>query len=196
MRFTGTTLQVISRGAACAALMCFALSAPALGQDDDWPDAKIGFVNFQKAIDLSLRGRVARKELQRTVSARQGRIEQLDAELNRLEKDYREKSRSLSGTDWDDYQARFRQRVKELRREGEDIQDEVARAERKLTEELLGELTVLVQRYGKEHGYSLVLEKNVTDTVHVDAGTDLTQTIIELYDSGALFETDQTGDKP
>lgn len=181
--------------AALAGLVCLVLSlacipSAVLAQGASWPGARVAFVDFQKAIDLSMRGKMARKELQQTVTARQQRIEQLEAQLRKLESDYRKKSSELAGTgEWDDYQARFGYRVKELRREGEDIQEEVALAERKLTEELLGELTVLVQRYARKQGYNLVLEKNVTKTLHMAEAADLTDKIIELYDSGALLET-------
>ena len=193
MKALATITQAAARGLVCAALLALGIPAPAGAQAAPWPAARVAFVDFQKAIDLSIRGKMARKELQRTVSARQKRIEELEAQLKTLERDYREKSALLAGTaEWDDYQARFSYRVKELRREGEDIQEEVARAERKLTEEVLGELTVLVQRYAKEQGYNLVLEKNVTKTLHLSEGVDLTDKMIELYDSGALFESKET----
>ena len=188
MRCGMTTPKAIARGLVCAALLLLG-ATPAAAQQKAFPTARVAFVDFQKAIDLSLRGKLARKELQRTVSARQQRIEGLSSELKQLENDYKEKAGLLEGSEWDDYKARFGFRVKELRREGEDIQDEVARAERRLTEELLGELTVLVQRYAREKGYTLVLEKKITETLYQGPGLDLTDKLIELYDSGALFET-------
>lgn len=190
MKASPTNTPATLAGLVCLALGLVCIPAAARAQNAGWPGARVAFVDFQKAIDLSMRGKIARKELQQTVSAKQQRIEQLEAELRKLESDYREKSAQLAGTgEWDDYQARFAYRVKELRREGEDIQEAVALAERKLTEELLGELTVLVQRYAKKQGYNLVLEKNVTKTLHMAEAADLTDKIIELYDSGALLET-------
>ncbi|MEW6775740.1 MAG: OmpH family outer membrane protein [Bdellovibrionota bacterium] len=146
----------------------------------------VAVVDFQKVIAVSRRGQQAREKLKSEVFKRQREIEGYQQELERLENDYEEKHLSLSGSDWDDYEARFRARVKELRRRGEDVQALLAKRERELTAQLVDELKELTGRYAEEKGYSAVFELNAFPAAYADPKADITAAIIDRYDAEAV----------
>ncbi len=177
-------MRRILRGAAWAAWCWLALAAaPAWAGPPGALPGKAAVVDLQKIIALSRRGQQAREKFKDTVLSRQKEIEKYRGELEQLEKDYREKSETLSGKERDAYEGRFRARVTDLKRKGEDIREDLEREQQKLTDAIVDDVQRLSRAFARKQGYSLVIEARSVLGGYVAPAADITQQVLDLYDA-------------
>jgi outer membrane protein len=71
--------------------------------------------------------------------------------------------------------------VKELKRLGSDLEEELKKKDVELTQKLMGEIRQLVTNLFKKESYTIILEKS--SVVMSDESIDITDRIIKLYDA-------------
>jgi len=174
------------RGALASAACALALAAAAAWAGPaDRPAGRTAVVDLQKIIAVSRRGQRAREKFKDTVLSRQKEVDKYRAELEQLEKDYRDKSETFSGKERDAYEGRFRARVTELKRKGEDIREDLEREQKKLTDAIVDDVQRLAQVFARKQGYSLVIEARSVEGGFVAPAADVTQAILDIYDAEA-----------
>jgi len=156
---------------------------------------KLALVDFQKALNSVEEGKSAKAKLkkefdskQKDLDARKDRLDKLQTEIEGLQKQIQsglvkqeqqagimEKGRKLE-TD-------FRKQLEEFTELGKKHQQELGEKEMKATQEILGRLRSIVQDMGRTEGYSLVLEQNASGLVYASSYTDLTERLIQKYNS-------------
>ena len=72
---------------------------------------------------------------------------------------------------------------KDLNRTRDDFRDELQKRDFELTQKILSELEGVIQKIGDSDGYVIVIEKTEGGVVYAAKGVDLTDKIIQAYDS-------------
>ena len=133
---------------------------------------KVGILDFQKVLETSKAGRVAKekintagKEMETELKQRKDQIEQesknLERELLVMEEDARQ------------------QREMQIRQQ---IRDQVKTQEQTLIRKIQKEVFELAEKMGKEDGFSLILEKRESAALYFDESLDITDLLIQRYD--------------
>jgi outer membrane protein len=144
---------------------------------------KVGFVDMQAVIAQSKEGLAARNkvaaeaaEKQKEISAKEAEIKQMDAELQK-------QSPVLSDAAKKEREEEIRRRLRDLKRLTEDFNRDLAKREAELVNDLLRDVTAVIRDYGKEKGYSLIVERGQSGVIYGSDPADLTKDILERYNA-------------
>ncbi len=160
-----------------ALLAVLLLSAPAFAE------MKIAYVNLQKALNDSVAGAQAKSEIaaQAKEYETEFKIKQ-DAFLklkNELEKQGALLSDNAKTEKIKDYQTQ----VANLQKFQNDARRTLRQEDEKRTKEILKELSAILQKFGKDGNYTMIMEKSEGGLIYVDDDViDLTIPLIEAYD--------------
>ena len=144
---------------------------------------KVGVVDIQAVIAQSREGQAARNkvaaeaaEKQKDISAKEGEIKQMDAELQK-------QSPVLSDAAKKEREEEIRRRLRDLKRLTEDFNRDLGKRETELINDLLRDVTAVIRDYGKEKGYSLIVERGQGGVIYGSDSADLTKEILERYNA-------------
>jgi outer membrane protein len=169
MRALGATIT----GALVALLL--AGSAQAAG-------TKIAYVDVQRVLVRSVAGVAAREQLEREKATMQKDVDTRRTEVDKLRDELDKKGLVLSADAKREKEETLQRKVRDLRRLVDDFQKELERKEQGLTQRILQDLSGVIERFGKERGYLLILEKRGASVIYGDADADLTEEIIKVFD--------------
>jgi len=147
------------------------------------PAVKVGFVDIQAVISQSKEGQAARNkvaaeaaEKQKDISAKEAEIKQMDAELQK-------QSPVLSDASKKDREEEIRRRLRDLKRLTEDFNRDLAKREAEFINELLRDVTIVIRDYGKEKGFTLIVERGQGGVIYGSDPADLTKEVLERYNA-------------
>ena len=143
---------------------------------------RIGYVDVQRVLARSSAGVAAREQVERDKASMQKDLDTKQAEVAKLEDELSKKGMLLSQEVRKEKQETVERRKRDFRRLVDDYQRELEKRERELIQKVLQELTGVIERYGKQGGYLLILEKRGAGVVYGAAEADLTDEIIKAYD--------------
>jgi outer membrane protein len=144
--------------------------------------SKVGFVDVQKVLVRSVAGVAAREQLEREKAAMQKDVDTRRADVEKLREELEKKGLVLSADAKREKDETLQRKVRDLRRLVDDFQKELERKEQALTQRILQDLTGVIERVGKDHGFLMILEKRGASVIYGDAEADLTEEIIKIYD--------------
>lgn len=173
------------------ALAAMMVPALAFGQAKPAAEFRLGVVDFQKALNSVDEGKNAKEKLkkefeekQKDIEGRKTKLDKLQTEIGELQKqaqsgivkpEVMEKGRKLEG----DFQKQFEEYSKLVQQHQKDISEKEAKA----TSDILGKLRDLVVEIGRAGGYTMVLEANESGLLYASAPTDLTEQLIQKYNT-------------
>jgi outer membrane protein len=158
-----------------AVVLGLALGAEAAG-------TRIGFVDVQKVLVKSVAGVAAREQLEREKVPMQKDFEARQAEAEKLREELEKKGMVLSADAKREKEETLQRKIRDLRRLRDDLNKELEAKEQRLLQRILQEVTVVIERVGKERGYLLILERRGASVIYGDAEADLTEEIIKVFD--------------
>ena len=145
---------------------------------------KIGVVDMQRALTETEDGRKAKDQLKKLFDQRQKTLDKQQEDL-RLLKEGIEKQRDVLSREV------YAKKVEELQKalaalQGTyvEFQRELAGKEAELTKPIIDRLQRIVRQMGQSEGYALVLERGEAGVVYVPSNLDLTDLLIQRYNSG------------
>ncbi len=144
-------------------------------------DAKIGYVDLQKALNESEGGKRAKSSLEEIIKAKQKIIDERGAEIEKLKSEMDKQASLLSAEALKKKQDELDRKIREYKRFVQDSQEEVKKKEAELTKEILNDLVKVVQQIGKEENYTIILEKAEGLILYADSAIDLTDKVIKRY---------------
>ncbi len=151
-----------------------------------WADAapmKLGTVDLQKALQTVESGKKAKSTLEKEVSAKKSELEKKQAAFQKEAEEFEKKSAILNDTAKGAKQAELQKKFVELQKQAQESQGELQKRERDLTQPIVNELKSIVEALGKEKGMHMVFEKNEAGVLYSESGTDLTDAVIEKFNS-------------
>ena len=144
---------------------------------------KIAYVDLQKALQTVEAGKKAKAELEKELVTKKS---QLDKEQEKLQKEaeaFEKKAAILNEAARTKQQAELQKKLVDLQKRAMDTQMELNKRERDLVKPVLDELRAIIDGMGKERSYQLILEKNEGAVLYAEAGSDLTDEVIEKFNA-------------
>lgn len=159
-------------------LVCIGLIAtPAMAETQ-----KIGYVDLQKALNLSSAGKEAKEKIKAKVQTYDAEVRERQEELKKLKDDLEKQAMLLSEEARNAKERDYQQKVKDYQRFTKDIQETLQQTDADLTRKILESLLKVVQEVGKSEGYTLVLEKTESSIVYADESIDISDEVITAFD--------------
>ena len=143
---------------------------------------KIGYVDLQKALNMSSEGKAAKEKIKTQVQGYDAEVQQLQEELQKMKQDLEKQAMLLSEDARNAKEREYQQKVKDYQRFTKDIQETLQQTDADLTRKILEKVLKVVQDVGKAEGYSMVLEKTESSIVYADKNADITDKVIEEFD--------------
>ncbi|MEA2101885.1 MAG: OmpH family outer membrane protein [Thermodesulfobacteriota bacterium] len=156
-------------------------------------EAKIAYVDGQKIINESIRGKNAIKELKQTYELKQQEISKKEQEINRLREEISAQRLTMKEDVLTEMKARYQKEGTELNRFMKDAQEEIKRKQITLFKPISNEIDAVIQSYGMEHGLDLILDKGNPVFLYGSQEIDVTDAILKIYDNQQVKGADKSG---
>lgn len=145
---------------------------------------KIATVDLQKALNLSKAGAAAKadiaaqaKELETEFKIKQGEFLKLKGELEK-------QAALLSDNAKEEKIKEYQQRATALQQFQQDAQRKLQQEDGKKTQAILKELSEILKKFGKDGGYTMIVERSEGGVIYADDTVDdLTDKLIKAYDA-------------
>jgi len=144
-------------------------------------EAKIGYVDMQKAIQSTAAGKKAKTELETEFNKKKKDLEKKEADLKKMGEDLERKKSVLSEEVLSKKQAEFQEEMMKYRDTVGKSQVEIQKKEHDLTAPILDKMKKVIEKVAKDKGYSLVLE-NSQMVLFATSDSDLTDDVIKAYE--------------
>lgn len=163
------------------------LATAVLGHAQSGTPTKVGIIQVQNAILSTKDGKKAVEDLQSRFGPKRAELEKKQTLIAQMQAQLRSGSATMSEEAKSKLVRDIDQNTKALNRATEDAQSEVEQAESKIMNELGQRMMAVIQKYGRDHGYTLIMDVSSPQTpvLFASDGTDITKDIITLYDQNA-----------
>jgi len=142
---------------------------------------KVGVVDVQQVLNQSQRGQGLKQKLDQERSGRQKELDAKQNELAKLQAEFEKQAPVLSEPAKRERSENLQKKVRDVRRLAEDANRELEKRVREAEMDVTREIFVVIQEYGKDQGYSLVLERS--SIIYSASAVDMTAEIIKRFDS-------------
>ena len=154
------------------------ITTPALAAD-----FKVGVVDLQKALNLSVAGKDAKEKIKVKFMSMDAEVKTLEAELTKLKESAEKQAMALSEKARTAKEREYQQKVKDYQRFKKDAQDELQREDAEFTRVIIEGLLKTAQGLGSKNGYTVILEKTKSAVIFSDKSVDLTDQLIKAFDA-------------
>ncbi|MEW6326335.1 MAG: OmpH family outer membrane protein [Thermodesulfobacteriota bacterium] len=142
---------------------------------------KIAILNIQKILTESEVGKKTKDDLSSKFKNLQEKINKKQDELEKFRQDLEKKTAVISAEARDEKEREYQKQYREFKQLYEDAQYEMQQAERKATEPLIKSLQTILEKFGKEQGYTLILDPVRSGVVYAADDIDVTDKILDLF---------------
>jgi outer membrane protein len=167
--------------AVAAGTVAFGQSAP----------TKVGVINIQSAIVSTRDGQKAAQELETKRSPKAKEFEKRQADIRQLQDSLNRGGNAMADAAKQELVRSIDAKTKAFNRDLEDAQAEWDQDQQKVLQELGQKIMVVIDKYAKDNGYSLILDVSnpQTPVLYASNAIDVTKDIIDLYDKNAPSAT-------
>jgi outer membrane protein len=153
--------------------------------------SKVGVINIQGAIISTKDGQKAAGEIQSRFNPKKAELDRRQGEIGQLQDQLNRGRNTLSEEAQQKLVREIDQKTKSLNRDTEDARAELDQEQQKLMGELFSRIQVVLDKYAKDNGYTLILDISSPQTpvMYASNTIDITREIIELYDKNAPSAT-------
>jgi len=146
-------------------------------------DYKFGYVAIQKAVIESAAGKDAMAKFQKDVKEIEDTILKEKASIEKLGEVLQKQSMMLTDSVRREKEKDYIRKQRDYERQVKDSKSEVQLKEAELTNDILEDLLPIIQKYGKDNGYTVVFEKNERNILYASDSIDLTDKVIAIFDA-------------
>lgn len=160
-------------------LMVLLMSSAALAE------VKLGFVDLQKAIEMTTTGKKAKSDLQKEFEAKKKDLQKKEEELKKMHEDLEKKKTVISADVLSRKQTELQQEVMKFRQSVADSEGNIREKEQKLTQPILDKLEKAIAEVAKEQKVTLVLHQSdkFQTVLWAEKEVDLTDAVVKKYES-------------
>ncbi len=141
---------------------------------------KIGSVDLQKVFRDSKQGKEKLKIAEKLVREKQAKIKELGLSIQDMEKELREKELVISDTAKADMEESIASKAKQFKRYREDALAEIQKFQTKNKRELLTLIIGAIKDYGKQEGFTLIVNSLDDNFLYLDNSLDVTDSVINI----------------
>lgn len=144
-------------------------------------EAKVGYIDMQKAIQSTSAGKKAKTELEGDFNKKKKELEKKEADLKKMGEDLEKKKSVLSEDALNKKQAEFQEEMLKYRDVVGKSQIEIQKKERELTAPILEKMKKTIAKLAKEKGYTMVIE-NSQMVLYATPEADLTDEVVKAFE--------------
>jgi len=159
------------------ALATLLLAAPAAAE------TKIGYVDFQRALNEVDEGRVAQGTLKKDFEEKQKQLDKDKTDLDRMQAEFEKQAAVLSEEARRDRAIEIQKRMAEAQGKLLGFQKDLADRERVATRAIFDKMVAITREISDAEGFTLVFEKNDSGLVVAPSSLDLTNELVRKYNA-------------
>lgn len=159
------------------ALAALLLAAPAAAE------TKIGYVDFQRALNEVDEGKAAQGTLKKDFEEKQKQLDKDKTDLDRMQAEFEKQAAVLSEEARRDKAIEIQKRMAEAQGKLMAFQKELADRERGATRAIFDKMVAITREIADADGVTLVFEKNDAGIVVAPASLDLTNELVRKYNA-------------
>jgi outer membrane protein len=145
--------------------------------------AKIGFVDLNRALNEVEEGKAAKAQLEKEFKEKQKQIDAKQDELKRLKADYDKQAVVMAEQAKRDKQGELERKAAETQQLFVQLQSELSRREQELTGPILDRLAGMVREIAEAEGFTSVFERARSGVVYMPPSLDVTNEVIRKYNA-------------
>lgn len=169
---------VILAALACMIALPFQVRAQA-------PTLKIGYIDLQKVMMESEKGKEAKKNLADEFEKLRKTLTQKQDELQKMKDALEKQATTMTPEARSDKEKQYQAKVKDYQRVQSDYETELRQKDQEFSQKILKELEEIVKVLGESEKYSLILEKTQAGILFATPAVDATDKVISLYNDSA-----------
>lgn len=146
-------------------------------------DVKIGYVDFQRALNEVEQGKAAKASLQKDFADKQKVLDKDKADLEKMQADFEKQATVLSDEAKRDKAMEIQRRMNEAQGRLVSFQKELSEREREATRVIFEKMDGLVREISDAEGFTIVFEKNNAGIIVAPPSLDLTNELIRKYNA-------------
>jgi len=158
-------------------ILCICFILPAYAQAAE--DTKIGIIDLQKVLNECEAGKKAKTDLESLIKSKESVIEEKSREIEKLKIELQKQASALSAEAKKSKEDELEKLLRDYQRTLQDSQAEVKKKEGELTEAIIKGVHDIVNRIGKEGGYTIIIEKSLV--LYTNQDLDITDSVIKEY---------------
>ena len=143
--------------------------------------AKVGFIDLQKVMLESEKGKQAKKVLTDEADKLKKSLTQKQDELQKLKDALEKQSATITPEARAEKEKQYQAKLKDYQRVASDYQTELQQKDNEAAQKLLNELQDVVKRLGETEKYSIILERSAAGILFGSPSADLTDKVIAMY---------------
>ncbi|GAB4490132.1 MAG: OmpH family outer membrane protein [Thermodesulfovibrionales bacterium] len=143
---------------------------------------KIGVVDIQKVLAESKTVQGYRDKLGKDIESRQKTFADKQKAAAQIEERLSKGRSTMSEKDQRALQDSLSDARKELQRLKEDLELEVKKLDRDLTQKMMKEVSDIITQIFDKEGYTIILEKNAAGVLKERSSIDITDKVMKIYD--------------
>jgi len=146
-------------------------------------DLKIAYVDIQRAINECNAGKDAKKAITKDIEKFQRLIADKQKELQTMKESFEKQALMLTPDARANKEKDYQNKLREFQRWGEDAQNEMNQKRIEMERNISTGLVKVIQKFGADEGYTLILEKNESIVLFASKAIDITDRAIKAYDA-------------
>lgn len=146
-------------------------------------DIKVGYIDMQRALNMSEAGKTAKAQLQEKLQKYQEQVNAKQSELQKLKNDLEKQGMTLNEASKAAKEKDYQQKLKDFQRYTKDAEEDLQARDAEFTKKILQTLEKIVQDYGKNKGYAMIFDARAGGLLYADKTVDLTDDILKALDA-------------
>ena len=147
------------------------------------PPPKIGVIDVERLVKGSVAGKAALDQLQKAQEAKANELRVKQQELRDLQQKLEAGRMSLAADKISEMEKQLEDKVAAAKHFQEDAERELQRQRDEAFGGIENRVLPIIDKVGKEQGFTFVFNKFQSGLLYVDEATDITQTIIQRFDA-------------
>lgn len=142
-------------------------------------DVKVGVLDLMKVIDLSEAGKKAKTEMNAKIKAAEAEVKKEQDKLLAMKAEIEKQAPMLSPTALAEKQRNYEDKLLDFKRKLQDYEYELQSKDFELAQVILTQTKDIIDKIGKEEGYTIILERTNSAVLYFPASVDITEKVIK-----------------
>ena len=145
-------------------------------------DAKVGYVDVQKAIQATAAGKKAKDQLDVEFKKRKEVLDKKKADIEKMGQDLEKKKSVLSEEVLGKKQMELQEEMMKFQKNVAENQLEIQKKEKDLVDPIIEKMKKVIEKVAEGKGFSLVIERNAQNVLFAQKDTDLTTDVVTAFE--------------
>ncbi len=147
-------------------------------------EPRIAVVDLQRALNECDAGKKAKDSVKGKFEKAQNELKKEREDLDTARAEFEKRALGLKEDERRSRERELENRALDFKRKYEDLQRDLKRTDAELTSGIVEQLYAIVSDYGRQQGYTLVLESS-SGLLYADKALDITDAIVKIHNGGS-----------